>query len=164
LKEQTLVCTKLKTKFNSYSSSHISVTEDVFSLINNTGVWPSGCLIAPNYDKLMPYRGTPDAGALPATGKSAVDPAGNDGANGGMAHVSDASTGGSAMSNPNLGNSLGIYYQNVRGLSTKQLELYNNVWVANFDLICLSETWLNGQCYDHNSYPHGYTVYRFDRA
>jgi hypothetical protein len=38
-----------------------------------------------------------------------------------MAHVSDASTGGSAMSNSNLGNSLDIYYQNIRGFKTKQL-------------------------------------------
>jgi hypothetical protein len=53
LKEQ-LVCTKLRTKFNSYSSFHISVMEDEFSLINNIGVWPSGCIIAPYYDKLMP--------------------------------------------------------------------------------------------------------------
>jgi hypothetical protein len=46
LKEQLsltmLVCTKLKTKLNSYSSFHISVTEDEFALITNIGVWPSG--------------------------------------------------------------------------------------------------------------------------
>jgi hypothetical protein len=58
-----------------------------FTIFSNTAVWPSGCLIAPYYDKLMPDQiislGTPDAGVLPATGKSAVDPAGNDGANGG---------------------------------------------------------------------------------
>jgi hypothetical protein len=39
------------------------------------------------YGKLTPDQiftpGSLDAGALPATGKSAVDPAGNDGANGG---------------------------------------------------------------------------------
>jgi hypothetical protein len=44
-----------------------------------------------------------------------------------MADVSDASTGGSAMSNPNLGKSLGIYYQNVRGIRIKHLEFYGNV-------------------------------------
>jgi hypothetical protein len=91
LKEQLslrrLVCTKLRTKFDSYSSFHISVTEDESSLINNTAVWPSGCLIAPYYGMLTPDQiftpGTPDAGALPANGNSAVDPAGNDGVNGG---------------------------------------------------------------------------------
>jgi hypothetical protein len=51
LKEQLslkiLVCTKLRTKFNSYSSFHRSVTEDEFSLTNNAAVWSSDCLIAP---------------------------------------------------------------------------------------------------------------------
>jgi hypothetical protein len=60
LKEQLslkmLVCTKLRTKFNSYSSFHISVTEDEFALINNIGVWPSGCLIAPYYRKVTPAQ------------------------------------------------------------------------------------------------------------
>jgi exonuclease III len=63
------------------------------------------------------------------------------------------------MSNPDLDNSLGIYYQNVKGLRTKQLEVYDNVYAANFDIICLSETWLNDQCYDHNLFPSNYTVY-----
>jgi hypothetical protein len=42
LKEQLslkkLVCTRLKTKFISYASFHISVMEDEFSLINDVGV------------------------------------------------------------------------------------------------------------------------------
>jgi hypothetical protein len=81
-----LVCNKLKTECNSYSSFHISVTEDEFSVINNTGVWPSGCLIAPYYDKLTPDQmftpSTPEAGAPVSSINTAVDPAGNDGANG----------------------------------------------------------------------------------
>jgi hypothetical protein len=56
LKEQLslkrLVCTRLKTKFNAYASFHISVIEEDFPLINNTGVWPSGCIIAHFYGKL----------------------------------------------------------------------------------------------------------------
>jgi hypothetical protein len=56
LKEQLslkrLVCTRLKTKFNAYASFHILVHEEDFPLINNTGVWPNGCLIAPFYGKL----------------------------------------------------------------------------------------------------------------
>jgi hypothetical protein len=51
LKEQLslkkLVCTRLKTKFNTYSYYHNLVFEDEFPLINNTDVWPTGCLIAP---------------------------------------------------------------------------------------------------------------------
>nr|CAD7201566.1 unnamed protein product [Timema douglasi] len=51
-----LVCSKLKTKFNSYSSFHISVKEDDFPMINNGDIWPSGCLIAPFYGKLLPEQ------------------------------------------------------------------------------------------------------------
>jgi hypothetical protein len=58
LKEQLilkkLVCTRLKTKLSTYATFHISVLDDEFPLINNTGVWPAGCLIAPFYSKLTP--------------------------------------------------------------------------------------------------------------
>jgi hypothetical protein len=50
----SLACTGLKTKHNSYASFHVSVAEDDFHLINNTGVWPNGCLIAPYYGRLSP--------------------------------------------------------------------------------------------------------------
>jgi hypothetical protein len=50
----SLTCTRLKTKYNSYASFHVSVTEDDFHLINNTGVWPNGCLITPYYGRLNP--------------------------------------------------------------------------------------------------------------
>jgi hypothetical protein len=91
LKEQLslkkLVYTKLKTKFNSYSSFHISVTDDEFALINNISVWPSGCLIASYYGKLTPDQtftpSTPEAGAPAVTINSAANAAGNNGANGG---------------------------------------------------------------------------------
>jgi hypothetical protein len=52
LKLTSLCCTRLKTKFNSYASFHISVNEEDFPLINNTGVWHNGCLIAPFYGRL----------------------------------------------------------------------------------------------------------------
>jgi hypothetical protein len=80
-----------------------------------------------------------------------------------MAYFSVAIAGGSAMSNPNLGNSFNIYYQSVRGLRAKQLEFYD-VCTANFDIICLCEIWSNDQCYDHNLFPRRYTVYRCDWA
>jgi hypothetical protein len=57
-----------------------------------------------------------------------------------------------------------IYYQNVSGLRTKQLELYDNVWSTNHNIIWLIETWLNDMCYDHNLFPDGYTVFRSDRV
>jgi hypothetical protein len=50
----SLACTKLRTKCISYSSFHIAVSEDNFHLINNPGVWPIGCLIAPYYGLLNP--------------------------------------------------------------------------------------------------------------
>jgi hypothetical protein len=57
LKEQLslkkLVYTRLKTKFSTYTSFHVSVIDDEFPLINNTGVWPARCLIAPFYGKLI---------------------------------------------------------------------------------------------------------------
>jgi hypothetical protein len=61
------------------------------------------------------------------------------------------------LSNTQPVNSLGIYYQNVRCLKTKQLELYDNVWSTNHNIICLTETWLNDMPYDHNLFPDGYS-------
>jgi protein tyrosine phosphatase (PTP) superfamily phosphohydrolase (DUF442 family) len=52
MKLASLVCNRLTTKSDSYVSFHVSVSEDNFPLINNTGVWPSGCLIAPFYGRL----------------------------------------------------------------------------------------------------------------
>jgi hypothetical protein len=51
---QELVCARHKTKFNTFASFHVSVIEDEFPLISNTGVWPAGCLIVPFYGKLTP--------------------------------------------------------------------------------------------------------------
>jgi hypothetical protein len=48
----SLACTRLKSKHFSYASFHVSVAEDDFHLINNIGVWPNGCLIAPYYRRL----------------------------------------------------------------------------------------------------------------
>jgi hypothetical protein len=45
----SLTCTRPKTKYNLYASFHVSDAEDDFCLINNTGVWPDGCLITPYY-------------------------------------------------------------------------------------------------------------------
>jgi hypothetical protein len=60
--------------------------------------------------------------------------------------------------NDNEGGSwLSSYYQNVRGLRTKQLE---------FDIIAFVslKTWLNDSYYSHNLFPEGHTVYRSDRV
>jgi hypothetical protein len=72
----SLTCARLATKHNSYDSFRVSVAEDDFHLINNTGVWPNDCLIAPYYRQLNPDQiyssetpatsrhPTPNAGSL----------------------------------------------------------------------------------------------------
>jgi hypothetical protein len=47
----SLACTRLKNKHNLYASLHVSVAEDDFHLINNTGVWSNGCTITPIYGR-----------------------------------------------------------------------------------------------------------------
>jgi hypothetical protein len=81
-----------------------------------------------------------------------------------MVYFSDASIDHLDMSHTNYINSLGIYYQNVIGLRTKQTKFYYGyVCASNFYIICLCETWLNDLCSDHNLFPNRYTVYRSDR-
>jgi hypothetical protein len=46
LKISSLTCIRLKTKFSNYVSFHISINEEDFLSLNNTGVWPNGFLIA----------------------------------------------------------------------------------------------------------------------
>ena len=82
----SLTCTRLKTKHSSYASFHVSVPEDDFSLINNAGVWPNGCLIAPYYGRLSPDQifkfeepatarpPSPGAGKLHPPAPPSVDP------------------------------------------------------------------------------------------
>jgi hypothetical protein len=65
---------------------------------------------------------------------------------------------------PNLDIALSFIIKNVRGLTTKQLELYENVYPTDYNTICLSETWPNDLCYDHNLFPDCCTVLRSDRA
>ena len=50
--------------------------------------------------------------------------------------------------NSNSLNSLSFYYQNVRGLRTKCLELYIPSLACVYDFIVFSETWLNSSIYD----------------
>ncbi|KAJ4433162.1 hypothetical protein ANN_15419 [Periplaneta americana] len=56
LQLRSLVVTKLKTKYLSYSSFHITVDVRDFDSINKPEVWPAGCLIAPFYGKLKPEQ------------------------------------------------------------------------------------------------------------
>jgi hypothetical protein len=93
LKLSSLTCTKLNTKFKTYASFHISVTEEDFPSINNTGVWPNGCFIAPFYERLNPEQiYSPVASDVPVaaapasprdTVENCMNPKGDDGAYGG---------------------------------------------------------------------------------
>jgi hypothetical protein len=46
---------------------------------------------------------------------------------------------------------LAIYCQYAGGLRTKQLEFLDHVGPFDFDIICLSETWLSDLYYDRKS-------------
>lgn len=57
-----------------------------------------------------------------------------------------------------------IYYQNVRGLRTKSHNFLSHVTTADYDLICLTESWLNSSFYDREYFDERYVVYRCDRS
>lgn len=61
------------------------------------------------------------------------------------------------------GNPLDIFYQNVRGLRTKSVEIFDNVCSSDFKIICLTETWLNESFSNSNFFPETYSIYRSDR-
>ncbi|XP_044766303.1 cyclin-dependent kinase 9-like [Coccinella septempunctata] len=58
---------------------------------------------------------------------------------------------------------LHIYYQNTQGLRTKTQTFYENLLSSNYDVICLSETWLSGNIFSSELFGDGYMVYRRDR-
>ncbi|KAL0803350.1 hypothetical protein ABMA28_017413 [Loxostege sticticalis] len=60
-------------------------------------------------------------------------------------------------------NYFNVYYQNVRGLRSKTQEFYKNLCNSNFDVIILTETWLNDGILDTELFDHKYSVYRRDR-
>lgn len=58
---------------------------------------------------------------------------------------------------------LTVYYQNVRGIRTKTLDIYINSSLSEFDIIVLSETWLRNDILDSELFNNDYFVYRRDR-
>ena len=48
---------------------------------------------------------------------------------------------------------LETFYRNIRSVSTKQTELFDNICYVDFQIICLNETCLNDICYHHKIYP-----------
>ncbi|XP_055623223.1 uncharacterized protein LOC129766661 [Toxorhynchites rutilus septentrionalis] len=59
---------------------------------------------------------------------------------------------------------LRIYYQNVRGLSTKIDAFFLSVSEEEFDLIVLTETWLDDRIFSTQLFGPSYAVYRTDRS
>lgn len=59
--------------------------------------------------------------------------------------------------------SMSIYYQNVRGLNTKTLELYNNILTNDYDLLLFTETWIQSNILDTELCDRRYEVFRCDR-
>lgn len=56
-----------------------------------------------------------------------------------------------------------VYYQNVHGLRTKTHTFYENLVASNYDIICLTETWLNSSVFTSKLFGDQYTVYRKDQ-
>lgn len=59
---------------------------------------------------------------------------------------------------------LEIFYQNSRGLKTKTEIFYSNVLKNNYDVIVLTETWLNSNIFTSELFDSRYTVHRKDRV
>lgn len=63
-------------------------------------------------------------------------------------------------------NNLSIYYQNVqnvRGLRTKCVDLYNSVLCSDYDIILITETWLQNDILNSELFDMRYDVFRCDR-
>lgn len=58
---------------------------------------------------------------------------------------------------------ISIYYQNVRGIKTKTIDIYNTVLCNNYDIICLTETWLDDTVMSSEIFDDRYCVLRRDR-
>lgn len=56
-----------------------------------------------------------------------------------------------------------IYYQNTGGLRTKTVVFKNNIVVSNFDIVCITETWLKNVINNNELFDERYIVYRNDR-
>lgn len=59
--------------------------------------------------------------------------------------------------------SLLLYYQNCRGLNTKLAEFYASVSDLSYDIVCVTESWLNDSVNNSECFPCNYNVIRCDR-
>ncbi|KAG6464267.1 hypothetical protein O3G_MSEX014401 [Manduca sexta] len=58
---------------------------------------------------------------------------------------------------------LHLLYQNVRGLRSKCLQLYNNILLHNYDILLFTETWLHKNIMDTELCDDRYDLFRYDR-
>lgn len=58
---------------------------------------------------------------------------------------------------------LSVYYQNVRGVSTKINEIFNAVASCNYDVIAFTETWMNSSIVESELFPPNFLPFRSDR-
>lgn len=59
---------------------------------------------------------------------------------------------------------ISIFYQNVRGMKTKSHEILMSILSSDYDIICLTETWLDDSFFSSEYFDKRYTVVRRDRS
>lgn len=59
--------------------------------------------------------------------------------------------------------SISIYYQNVRGLRSKQKQFFANSSTLDYTIVVLTETWLNSTFFSVEYFNNSFVVYRTDR-
>lgn len=60
--------------------------------------------------------------------------------------------------------SVSVLYQNVRGLRTKTNTIFKNSFCCDSEIICLTETWVDGSILNSELFCDKYAVYRRDRG
>jgi hypothetical protein len=68
------------------------------------------------------------------------------------------------VSNSHSETTFEVFYQNVRGLRTKRTGVFDNVCSMDFQIICLTETRLNGMCFDHMLFLDAFPIFHSDRV
>lgn len=58
---------------------------------------------------------------------------------------------------------LSIYYQNTRSIKNYTAEIFNNLIVFDFDVVALTETWLDCSVFDSEFCPSNFNLFRRDR-
>ena len=58
---------------------------------------------------------------------------------------------------------MSLYYHNVRGLRSKTRDLFLKSQNFSYNVICLTETWLNSSFYDNELFCNKFGIYRKDR-